>query len=154
VIAFILGRPLKGPGVTAASAMRAVEAVHGGLEIVDSRHLDDRSTFADLVADNGSSAFHITGPISLAPQGLDLSLEACLLEVDGRVTDSGTGASVHGHPGEALALVANALASRGLGLEEGWLVLAGGLTAAVAIEPSSRIAVHFTHLGSVVVSGG
>lgn len=153
-IVFVLGRPLQGPGVTAAAAMRAVESVHGGIEVIDSRYADFRFTLPDVVADNASSGMFVTGSVGLPPQALDLALEACLLEVDGRVVDSATGAAVQGNPAEALALAANTLAERGLALQEGWLVLTGGMTDAVPVEPGSRVAAHFTHLGSVVVNGG
>ena len=33
-------------------------------------------------------------------------------------------------------------------------MLTGGMTDAVAIAPGSRVAAHFTHLGSITISGG
>lgn len=153
-IVFVLGAPLEGPGVTAATAMAAVDWVYGGVEIIDSRYRDFRFTLPDVVADNASSARFVTGPIGRRPEGLDLLLEACLLEVDGSVVDSATGAAVQGHPAEALALAANDLARRGLRLESGWIVLTGGMTDAVFTPPGSSVAAHFTSLGSIVLSGG
>jgi 2-oxo-3-hexenedioate decarboxylase len=153
-IAFVLGRPLAGPGVTAASAMEAVARVYGGLEIIDSRYRDFRFTLPDVVADNASSARFVLGSVGVPPDRLDLALEAVLLEVDGAVVDSATGAAVQGHPAEALALAANDLGQRGLRLEAGWLVLTGGMTDAVHVRPGAKVAAHFTSLGSVVVSGG
>ncbi len=153
-IVFVLGRDLTGPGITAATAMSAVERVYCGLEIIDSRYRDFRFTLTDVVADNASSARFVVGSVGLPPEQLDLALEACLLEVDGRIVDSATGAAVQGHPAEALALAANALGRRGITLQAGWLVLTGGMTDAVFVPPGSRVAAHFTSLGSVVVSGG
>ena len=153
-LVFVLGAPLEGPGVTAATAMAAVDMVFGGLEIIDSRYRDFRFTLPDVVADNASSAKFVLGPVGRRPEDLDLALEACLVEVDGAIVDSATGAAVQGHPAEALALAANDLAQRGLRLEAGWIVLTGGMTDAVFAPPGSTIAAHFTHLGSVVVSGG
>jgi 2-oxo-3-hexenedioate decarboxylase len=153
-IVFVMGERLAGPGVTAATAMRAVEGVCGGIELIDSRYRDFRFTMPDVVADNASSGAFLTGPVTLRPEGLDLSLEACLVEVDGRIVDSATGAAVQGHPAEALALAANALAGRGLAIEAGWIVLTGGMTDAVSAPAGSTIGVHFTSLGSLVLSGG
>jgi 2-oxo-3-hexenedioate decarboxylase len=153
-IVFVMGAPLEGPGVTAASAMAAVDMVYGGLEIIDSRYRDFRFTLPDVVADNASSARFVIGPVGRRPEVLDLALEACLLEVDGSVVDSATGAAVQGHPAEALALAANDLGRRGLRIEEGWLVLTGGMTDAVFTRPGTSVAAHFTNLGSVTVSGG
>jgi 2-oxo-3-hexenedioate decarboxylase len=85
---------------------------------------------------------------------LDLALEACLVEVDGQITDSATGAAVQGHPAEALALAANDLARRGHAIEPGWIVLTGGMTDAVPVPPGAKVAIHFTRLGSVQLPGG
>ena len=152
-LVFVLGSRLAGPGVTAATALAAVDRVYGGIEIIDSRYTDYRFTLPDAVADNGSSAYFGVGPVGLPPAALDLSLEAALLEVDGQIVDTATGAAVQGHPAEALALAANALGARGLALEPGWLVLTGGMTDAVPLRRGSRVAAHFSHLGSVTLAG-
>lgn len=152
-LVFVLGSRLAGPGVTAASALAAVDRVYGGIEVIDSRYTDYRFTLPDAVADNGSSAYFSVGPVGLPPAALDLSLEATLLEVDGQIVDTATGAAVQGHPAEALALAANALGARGLALEPGWLVLTGGMTDAVPLRPGSRVAAHFSHLGSITLAG-
>ena len=153
-IVLVLGRALAGPGITAVGAMAAVDHVCAGIEIIDSRYRDFRFTLPDVIADNASSAGFVTGPVLRSPDGLDLSLEACLLEVDGQVVDSATGAAVQGHPAEALALAANSLGARGRSLEPGWLVLTGGMTDAVFIDPGHSVTAHFTSLGSIVLAGG
>ena len=153
-IVFIVRERLAGPGVTAAPALAAVSTVYGGVEVIDSRYRDFRFTLPDVVADNGSSGCFAVGPVGLPPAMLDLALEACLVEVDGQITDSATGAAVQGHPAEALALAANDLARRGHAIEPGWIVLTGGMTDAVPIPPGAKVAIHFTHLGSVQLSGG
>jgi len=126
-IVFVMRDRLAGPGVTAAAAMAAVDRVYGGIEIIDSRYAGFRFTLADAVADNNSSGGYVTGPIGVRPEDLDLSLEAVLLEVDGQIVDSATGAAVEGHPAEALAFAANTLAERGHAIEAGWTVLTGGM---------------------------
>jgi 2-oxo-3-hexenedioate decarboxylase len=63
--------------------------------------------------------------------------------------DSATAAAVQGHPGEALALAANALGRRGLAIEPGWIVLTGGITDAIPVPSGAVLGAHFTHLGSV-----
>lgn len=153
-IVFVMADRLEGPGVSCAQAMAAVGTVWGGGEIIDSRYRDFKFTAGDVVADNASSGAYVTGPIGLPPTELDLGLEAVLVEVAGEVIDSATGAAVQGHPGEALALAANALAERGLAIEAGWVVLTGGMTDAVPIPPGAAVSFHFTSLGSVTLSGG
>jgi 2-oxo-3-hexenedioate decarboxylase len=150
-IVFVLGKRLEGPGVTAAEALASVAAVYCGVEIIDSRFADFRFKLPDVVADNASAARFALGPVGVDPMSLDLSLEACLLQVDGEVVDSATGAAVQGHPAQALAFGANTLAERGLALEAGWTVLTGGMTDAVPVPPGSTLVAEFTHLGSVVL---
>lgn len=150
-IVVILGNRLEGPGVTAAEALEAVSTVYAGIEIIDSRFADFRFTLPDVVADNASAARFLLGPIGVTPHELDLSLEACLLHVDGEAVDSATGAAVQGHPAQALAFAANTLAERGLALEAGWIVLTGGMTDAVPMPPGTTFTAEFTHLGTVVL---
>lgn len=148
-IAFVLGERLRGPGVTAARAMQAVSHVYCGLEVIDSRFTDFRFALPDVVADNASSARFVMGGRACRPEDLDLALEACLFEVDGEAVDSATGAAVQGHPAEALALAANALAQRDVALEAGWVVLTGGMTDAVFAHPGSVITARFSNLGTI-----
>jgi 2-oxo-3-hexenedioate decarboxylase len=136
-LAVLLGGPLTGPGVSAAGALAGVASVHAAVELAA-----------------GDDGWFLVSPAGRAPAGLDLALQACLVEVDGQVTDSGTGAAAAGHPAEALAWAANALARDGLGLEPGWLVLTGPLTAPVPLPPGAPLAVHFTTLGSLFLPPG
>ena len=55
-IVFVMKSRLSGPGVTAAQALTAVEAVYAGAEVIDSRYRDFRFTLTDVIADNASSA--------------------------------------------------------------------------------------------------
>ncbi len=152
-IVFVMRDRLAGPGVTAATALAAVGTVHAGVEIIDSRYADFQFTLPDVVADNASSGRYVTGPVGVPPDGLDLAMEGCLVEVGGQVVDSATGAAVLGHPAEALALAANDLGRRGLAIEPGWVVLTGGMTDAVPVPAGVSLGVHFTHLGSIHLSG-
>lgn len=153
-ILFVMRKRLAGPGVTAAQALTAVEAVYAGAEVIDSRYRDFRFTLTDVIADNASSGAFIVGPVAWNPLDIDLALEAVLVEVDGRVVDSATGAAVQNHPAEALALAANDLGRRGKAIEAGQVVLTGGMTDALPAGPGSRTAFHFTTLGSIFVHGG
>lgn len=56
-IAFVLKRPLTGPGVNAAQALSAVDYVLPALEIIDSRIRDWKIGLIDTVADNASAAW-------------------------------------------------------------------------------------------------
>ena len=150
-IVFTMGRALKGPGVTAAAALSAVAEVRAGIELLDSRYADFRFTLPDVIADNASSRGFILGRTALAPSALDLTAEACVLRINGQVVAEATGAAVLGDPAQALAWAANALAERGHAIEAGWVVMTGGLTDAVQIQPGAEIAASFAHLGTVTI---
>ena len=153
-IAVVMHNRLAGPGVTAAQALAAVDRVFAAAEVIDSRYRDFRFTLPDVVADNASSGAFVVGSVGLRPEQIDLALEGVLVEVDGQIVDTATGAAVQGNPAEALALAANDLAKRGLAIEAGQIVLTGGITDAVFAPRGARIAFHFTSLGSIHLSGG
>jgi 2-keto-4-pentenoate hydratase len=54
-IAFVLGAPLAGPGVSVLDARRAIAGMTAAVEIVDSRFADWRIKLADTVADLASN---------------------------------------------------------------------------------------------------
>jgi 2-oxo-3-hexenedioate decarboxylase len=153
-IAFQLGSDLSGPGVTAAAAMQSVACVMGAIELIDSRFHGFKFKLPDTIADNSSSGAFVLGPLRVPVDGLDLAMEAVLVECDGVVVDSATGAAVLGSPAEALAWAANKLAARNRSLKKGWVVLTGGMTDAIPVSPGSRITARFSNLSTVTVSGG
>lgn len=69
----------------------------------------------------------------------------------GDVVATAAGAAVMGHPAAAVAWLANRLGSQGKSLRAGLLVLSGGLTAPVLLEPGTAITAEFDGLGSVEV---
>jgi 2-oxo-3-hexenedioate decarboxylase len=150
-IVFVLQRRLAGPGLSAQAVLDATSVVCCGLEIIDSRYTAFRFTLADVVADNASSARFVLGARRVPP-AFDLALEGCLLEIDGELVATAAGAAVLGHPAEAVAHLANALATRDRWLEAGWVVLAGGLTEAQPLMPGRQIDATFARLGHVGVS--
>lgn len=152
-IVFVMKKRLQGPGVTAATALEAVERVYAGLEIIDSRYTDYSFALPDVVADNASSAYFVVGGKGVSPEELDLGLEAVVLSLNGAAIATATGAAVQGHPAEALALAANSLAERGMFIDAGEVVLTGGLTDAVPVTTGDQISAEFTNLGTLFVTG-
>ena len=56
-----------------------------------------------------------------------------------------------GHPAVAVAWLANCLGPRGVRLRAGWLVMSGGLTAQVPLEPGQAVTAELDGLGSAEV---
>ena len=150
-IAFLLGRDLEGPDVTAAQVLAATEAVFGAIDVLDSRYAGYKFTFNDVTADNASSAGFILGGTAMDPYGIDLRLTGCVLEKNGELIATAAGAAVMGHPASAVAWLVRALARRGQGLEAGHVVMAGGMTEAVAVSPGDTVVASFDRLGSVEI---
>lgn len=150
-IAFLLAKPLVGPGVTVEDVLAATQAVAPSIEIIDSRIADWRITFEDTVADNASSGAMVVG--AWLPVGqLDLAAVVVELVLDGDVVGTGTGASVLGHPAKSVAWLANTLAPLGAGLEAGQIVLPGSCTRAFDVRAGSQVEGRFSGLGSVSIS--
>lgn len=149
-IAFRLARELRGPGVTEEDVRRATAAVCAALEIVDSRIRDWRIALVDTVSDNASSARVVLG--EAVPLGdLDLATTEGALLRDGEVMAEGVGANVFGGPLRAVAWLANHLASIGLALEAGHVVMPGSVTAPQPITAGHAYAARFAGLGEVTV---
>lgn len=153
-IVAVLGERLAGPRITWVSALAAVASVQAGIGIAGSPYPDSAAAPPDPAPDYGSVAFVAPGPVTRPASGLDLALEACLVETGGQVVDSATGAAVGGHPAAALAAAAGGLAGSGLALEPGWLVFTGAMAAPVPLSPDAEYSVHFTSLGSVFLPAG
>jgi 2-keto-4-pentenoate hydratase len=151
-IAFLLGRDLEGPHVSATHVLAATEAVFGAVDILDSRYAGYAFTFNDVVADNASSAGFVLGGTPLDPYGIDLRLTGCVLQKNGELVSTAAGASVMGHPAAAVAWLVRALSARGLGLEAGQIVMAGGMTEAIPVAPGDSVVASFDRLGSVEIA--
>ncbi|MGW9350753.1 2-keto-4-pentenoate hydratase [Nocardiopsis flavescens] len=151
-ICFRLGRSLRGPGVTAQDALAATDAVAPALEIADSRVRDWEITLVDTVADNASGAALVHGPWTPLAQVPDLAALAVDLRIDGESVARGEGRAVLGHPAEALAWLANALAEFDTALEPGQVVLTGSMTTAPFVAAGNSVEARFDTLGPVSVS--
>ncbi|TMG70834.1 MAG: 2-oxo-hepta-3-ene-1,7-dioate hydratase, partial [Betaproteobacteria bacterium] len=129
-LAFILGKPLKGPGVGLTDVLRATEYVVPAMEIVDARIVNPRKIF-DTVADNGAAAGIVVGGRPIGPMDLDLRWVGGLMYRNSEIEETGLAAGVLGHPALGVAWLANKLGQMGVALEAGHLVLAGSFTRVV-----------------------
>ncbi|MBM3518301.1 MAG: 4-oxalocrotonate decarboxylase [Alphaproteobacteria bacterium] len=147
-VAFLLRRPLSGE-LSPVEALAAVEAVAPAMEVIDSRYRDFKFSLADVVADNCSSAAFVIGPWA-APSS-DIANLGMLLEVDGRVVQVGSSAAILGHPLRSLVAAARLSGQAGEALDAGWIVLAGGATAAHPLAAGMSVRTVMQALGSVAL---
>lgn len=147
-VVLVMGRDLAGPAVTATQVLAATEAVAVGIEVLDSRYRNYTFTMPDVVADDASaSGFVVGAPVPLA--GIDLRLVGVVLEHNGRVVGTASGAASLGHPAAAVAWLVRALAADGAGLHAGDVILSGGLTAAVGVAAGDVVTATIDRLGSL-----
>ena len=138
-IALVLGEDITDPDVDAEGVARAVASVAAAIEIVDSRIADWKISFADTVADNGSSAFFVLAADTRPLAGLDLYSCGMVLEVNGRIASLGAGAACLNHPLHAATWLARTLAARGEPLRRGEILLTGALGPMVPISSGDEV---------------
>ncbi|GAA1163128.1 2-keto-4-pentenoate hydratase [Nocardioides aquiterrae] len=148
-VAFVLNRPLRGPGVTVPEAIAAVDFVLPALEIVDSRIADWKIALGDTIADNASSGAVVLGSTPTNLGEVDLRLAGAVMTRNGAVVGTGAGGAVLGSPLTSLVWLANTVGARGVTLEAGHVVLPGSVCAMVAVAPGDTFTATFASLGSV-----
>ncbi|AGB19452.1 2-keto-4-pentenoate hydratase [Thermoanaerobacterium thermosaccharolyticum] len=149
--AFILKDRLKGPGVTIADVYRATEGIMPAIEIVDSRIRDWKIKLQDTIADNGSSAKFVLGSRMFPIEQLDLRHIGMIMEKNGELINTGTGANVLGHPAVCVAWLANKLSEFDVSLEPGEIILSGALTAALDANAGDVFTISYHTLGTLTL---
>ncbi len=143
-IAFLLKAPLKGK-ISLAQASAAIEAAAPALEIIDSRYRNFKFSLTDVVADNSSSSGFVVGP--WRKPDFDLSNLGMIMSVNGRTQECGSSAAILGNPLRSLAAAAR-LAGDEVDLGAGSIIMAGGATAAVALQPGDIVSLEVEKLGA------
>src|ERR1700724_4729200 len=124
-LAFVLGRPLRGPGVNLFQVLRATDYVTPALEIIDARiEQFDRETRAprkvfDTIADFAANAGIVVGGLPVKPDSVDLRWVAALLYKNAVIEETGLRAAVLDHPAAGVAWLDNKIATHGENLRSG-----------------------------------
>ncbi|MDR3592079.1 MAG: fumarylacetoacetate hydrolase family protein [Negativicutes bacterium] len=148
-IAFVLKSDLVGPGVTVARVLAATAGIMPALEIIDTRIKDWKIKIQDTIADGASIGRVLVSGQLIPVTGLDMRLMGLVLEKNGEVVTTAAGAAVLGHPANAVAWLANKLASYGISLKAGEIVMSGSLTAACPVAAGDIVRASFDYMGSV-----
>lgn len=147
-LAFLLKSSIEGE-VTAAEALAAVAAIAPAMEIIDSRYRNFKFALGDVIADNSSSSGFVIGP--WADPAQDFSNLGLVMEVDGRAVEMGSTAAILGDPIRSLVAAARLAGPALGGLKAGWIVLAGGATAAYSLSVGQTVRTVMQNLGSVSI---
>jgi 2-oxo-hept-3-ene-1,7-dioate hydratase len=154
-LAFVLGKPLRGPGTTLADVLAATDYVTPAIEIIDARiEQFDRETKAprkvfDTISDFAANAGIVLGGRPVKPTEVDLRWVGALLHKNGVIEETGLAAGVLDHPANGVAWLANKLAPYGEQLNAGDVVLAGSFTRPVTAMAGDNFLVDYGPLGSV-----
>jgi 2-oxo-hept-3-ene-1,7-dioate hydratase len=152
-LAFVLGRPLRGPGVTMLDVLGATDYVIPALELIDGRTRYPRK-IVDNIADNAAAAGVILGGRAVRPLDVDLRWVGALLYRNGVIEETGVSAGVLGHPAQGIAWLANKVGPFGTTLEPGHVLLAGSFTRTVAVKRGDTIHADYGPLGGISVHFG
>ena len=154
-LAFILGKPLKGPGVTLFDVLSATEYVTPAIEIIDSRiEQFDRETKVmrkvfDTISDFAANAGIVLGGRPVRPNDVDLRWIGALLYKNGVIEETGLAAGVLDHPGNGIVWLANKIAAYGEQLNAGDVVLGGSFTRPTAAARGDVFHVDYGRLGAI-----
>ncbi len=154
-LAFVLGRPLKGPGVTLFDVLAATEYVTPALEIIDARiEQFDRETKAprkvfDTISDFAANAGIVLGGRPVRPDAVDLRWVGAMLFKNGVIEETGLAAGVLNHPATGVAWLANKIAPHDEQLNAGDVVLAGSFTRPTTAVSGDSIHADYGPLGTV-----
>ncbi|WP_137891030.1 2-oxo-hept-4-ene-1,7-dioate hydratase [Ramlibacter sp. 2FC] len=154
-LAFVLGKPLKGPNVTVFEVLAATDYVVPAIEIIDARieqfdrHSKAMRKVFDTISDNAANAGIVTGGRPVKPDAVDLRWVGALLYRNGVIEETGLAAGVLGHPAKGVAWLANKLAPWGAHLAVGEVVLGGSFTRPVAAAPGDSFHADYGPLGAI-----
>ncbi len=151
-VAFLMGRPLRGPDITLDDVLAATEACALGVEVVASRIADWRIKLVDTIADNASYGGFSLGPWDRRMREADLAALAMTIHHDGALAAEGVGAAALGHPAVSTAWLANKLSEFGVSLEPGDIVISGGITKMLPVKAGDQFVFSLTGQPSVTVS--
>jgi len=154
-LAFILGKPLAGPGVSLFDVLAATDYVTPAVEIIDARiEQFDRDTrqmrrVFDTISDFAANAGIVLGGRPVRPMDVDLRWVGAMLFKNGVIEETGLAAAVLNHPATGVAWLADKIAPYGESLAAGQVVLAGSFTRPVAAAAGDSFHVDYGPLGAV-----
>ena len=154
-LAFVLARPLKGPGVTLSQVLDATDYLIPALEIIDARiEQFDRDTkeprkVFDTIADFAANAGIVPGGRPVKPDSIDPRWVGAMLYKNAVIEETGLAAGVLGHPAIGVVWLANKIAAYDESLAAGDVILSGSFTRPTAAVRGDVVHADFGRLGNI-----
>jgi 2-oxo-hept-3-ene-1,7-dioate hydratase len=156
-LAFILARPLEGPGVSIFDVLNATDYIVPAIEIIDARirRVDPVTkatrTVLDTISDNAANAGIVLGGRPVKPDAIDLRWVGAIMHRNGVIEETGLAAGVLNNPANGPAWLANRLVPYGESLGAGDIILGGSFTAPAHAHAGDSFHVDYGPLGSISV---
>lgn len=148
-VAFILKSKLRGPNITVADVISAVDYAVPAIEIIDSRVKNWAIDLPDTLADNGSTGTVILGGTPRQLHQLNLANTRGTLYLNNREVIAGNTRNVLGNPVAAVAWLINRLAPYDIEFLPGQIILPGSCLQAIPITEAGHWSGTFEGFGSI-----
>ncbi len=113
------------------------------LEILDSRFEGFKFQLADVIADNTSASGYLIGRSKLPLDPDELRLLGVVVRKNGEIEHTGAPAAVLGDPFRSVWALCKRLAARNRPLEQGQVILSGGITASLSFKAGDTLEVEW-----------
>lgn len=147
--AFVLKGHLKGPNVTIADVVRAIDFAIPAIEIIDSRVKNWEISLEDTLADNGSQGGIILGGTPRRITDLNLHNTKGTLKFNGTEVMTGNTQNILGNPLAATAWLVNRLAQYDVEFLPGHVIMPGSCLQAMPMDKPGRWTCSFEGWGSI-----
>ena len=150
-IVFYLKKDLRGPVVTRAQVIDAIDSVGIAMEFVNWRVTEPRSR-AHAIADNGIAAGVVLGEQRFAVDELEFESIEGRVTVNGEQTNSGKATSIMNEdPVAGIVWAANELPKWGMYLKAGQFIVSGTVCVPLPVSAGDNAEIEFTGMGSLQV---
>lgn len=147
--AFVLRSSLKGPNITVADVINAIEYAIPAIEIIDSRVKNWAIDHADTLSDNGSTGAVILGGTPRKLTDLTLNNTRGDLKFNGEEVMSGNTKNILGNPLAAVAWLVNRLAEYDIDFKAGQVIMPGSCLEAIPMTHAGHWTCTFEGWGAI-----
>src|SRR5262245_26664819 len=135
-------------GMSTEDLRARITAVSAGVELHNYRFWYGKPSSQELIASNGIHAALVVAERHKLPPDTNLDLEKVKILVNGVLAAAGTGTEIMGGPLSSLRWLVRHLASRGLCVRAGDLVIPGSAVKLISVGAGDNVEARFTSIGS------